>query len=64
MARGFQCDTCGKVYIGEPVREIAGAKFKVEYHADNDICRQCFIKEFTAAIREDTSSRLMMRGKQ
>lgn len=61
MAKGFQCDKCEKMFVGEPVRELKMGDFEAVYHGVGDICRQCYIKGFQDAVRNDTSNRIAVQ---
>lgn len=39
------------MYIGEPVKELVLGDYKAVYTGEDDICRQCYIKGFTEAVR-------------
>lgn len=51
MATGFQCDTCKRMFIGEPVKELQTGDFKAIHTGTGDICRKCFIKSFTDGMK-------------
>lgn len=51
MATGFQCDTCKRMFIGEPVKELQAGVFKAVYTGNGDICRKCFIKFFNDVMK-------------
>jgi hypothetical protein len=51
MAKGFQCDKCERMFIGDSVKEFESGEFRVIYCGTGDICRFCMSKEVMEAIK-------------
>lgn len=57
MTKGFQCDKCGKMFIGGPVSDLKVGDYEAIYRGQGDICRPCFLKGFAEAIKPPKKER-------